>query len=50
MIMPQPDPDWTIGDTDDQILDLKPEIIDLDSNDETIRGLKDIIIVSDDSD
>ena len=49
MIMPQPDPDWSIGDMDDQILDREPEIIDLDSDDETIRGLKDMIIVSDDS-
>ena len=50
MIMPQPDPDWLIGDMDDQILDPEPEIIDLDSDDETIKGLKDMIIVSDDSD
>ena len=50
MMMPQPDPDWPIGDMDDQILDLEPEIIYLDLDDETIRGLKDMIIVSDDSD
>ena len=50
MIMPQPDPDWPIGDVDDQILDPEPKIIDLDSDDETIQGLKDMIIVSDDSD
>ena len=50
MIIPQPDPDWPIGDVDDQILDPEPEIIDLDSDDETIRGLKDMIIISDDSD
>ena len=50
MIVPQPDPDWPIGDVDDQILDPEPEIIDLDSDDETIQGLKDMIIVSDDSD
>ena len=49
MIMP-PDPDWPIGDMDDQILDPEPEIIDLDSDNETIQGLKDMIIVSDDSD
>ena len=48
--MPQPDPDWPIGDIDDQILDHEPEIIDLDSDDETIKGLKDMIIISDDSD
>ena len=48
--MPQPDPDWPIDDVDDQILDPEPEIIDLDSEDETIQGLKDMIIVSDDSD
>ena len=48
--MPQPDPDWPIGDADDQILDPEPEIIDLYSDDETIKGLKDMIIVSDDSD
>ena len=50
MIMPQPDPDWPIGNMDDQILDPEPEIIDLDSDDETIQGLKDMIIVSDDFD
>ena len=50
MIVPQPDPDWPIGDVDDQILDPEPEIIDLDSDDETIQGFKDMIIVSDDSD
>ena len=50
MMMPQPDLDWPIGDVDDQILDPEPEIIDLDSDDETIKGLKDKIIVSDDSD
>ena len=50
MMMPQPDPDWPIGDVDEQILDPEPEIIDLDSDDETIQGLKDMIIVSDDSD
>ena len=50
MIIPQPDPDWPIDDVDDQIPDPEPEIIDLDSEDETIQGLKDMIIVSSDSD
>ena len=50
MIMPQPDLDWPIGDMDDQILDPEPKIIDLDSDDETIKGLKDMIIVFDDFD
>ena len=49
MMMPQPDLDWPICDVDDQILDPEPEVLDLDSDDETIRGLKDMIIVSDDS-
>ena len=40
MIMPQPDLDWPIGDMDDQILYSEPEIIDLDSDDETIKRLK----------
>ena len=35
---------------DDQILDPEPDIIDLDSDDETIQMLKDMIIVSDDFD
>ena len=49
MIMPQPYPDWPISDMDYQILDPEPEVIDLDLDDETIKGLKDRIIVSDDS-
>ena len=48
--MPQPDPDWPIGDMDDQFVDLEHKVIDLDSDDEAIRGLKDMIIISDDSD
>ena len=50
LIVPQPDPDWPIDDVDDQIPDPEPKIIDLDSEDETIQGLKDMIIVSSDSD
>ena len=50
LIVPQLDPDWPIGDIEDQFLDLVPEAIDLDSDDEAIRGLKDMIIISDDSD
>ena len=46
--MPQSDPDWPIGDMNYQFLDPEPEIIDLDSDDEAIRGLKDMIIVFDD--
>ena len=48
--MPQPDSDWPISDMDDQLLDSEPEVINLDSDNEAIRGLKDMIIVSDDSD
>ena len=36
MMMPQADPDWPIGDMDDQILDPEPEIIDLDSDNEFV--------------
>ena len=50
LIMPQLDAYWPIGDMDDQFLDSEPEVINLDSNDKAIKGLKDIIIVSDDSD
>ena len=50
LIVPQPDPDWPIDIMDDQFLDPEPEVIDLDSDKEAIRGLKDIIIISDDSD
>ena len=50
LIVPQPDPDWSIDDMEDHFLDLKPEFIDLDSDDEAIKWLKDMIIVSDDSD
>ena len=50
LIVPQPDPDQPIGDMDDQFLDPEPEVIDLDLNDEAIMGLKDMIIISDDSD
>ena len=46
----QPNPNWPIGDMKDQFLDPEPEVIDLDSDDEAIRGLKDMIIVSDDFD
>ena len=35
---------------DDRFLDPEPKVIDLDSDDEAIRGLKDMIIISDDSD
>ena len=47
--MPQPDPGWPFGDIDDQFLDPEPEVIDLDSNDEAIKGLKDMIVISNDS-
>ena len=49
LIVPQPDPDWSIGDMDDQFLDSVLEVIDLNSDDKAIRGLKDMIIISDDS-
>ena len=49
LIISQPGPHWLIGDIDDQFLDLEPEVIDLDSDDKAIGGLKDMIIVSDDS-
>ena len=48
--MPQPDPNWPISYIDDQFLDPQPEVIDRDMNNEAIRGLKDRIIVSDNSD
>ena len=48
--MPQPNPDRPIGDMDEQFLVPEPEVIDLDSDDKAIRVLKDMIIVSDDSD
>ena len=48
--MPQPDPDWPIDDIEDQFLDPEPEVIDLDSDDEAILRIKDMIIVSNDSD
>ena len=38
----QPDLDWPI--------DPEPEVIDLDLDDEAINGLKNMIIISDDSD
>ena len=47
LIVPQPDPDWPIRDMDDRFLDPELEVIDLDSDDEAIRGLKDMIIISD---
>ena len=39
--------DWRM---DDQFLDPEPKVINLDLDDEAIKGLKDMIIVSDDSD
>ena len=48
--MPQLDPEWPIGDMDYQFLDPEPEVIDLDTDDETIKGLKDMIIESDNFD
>ena len=50
LIVPQPDLDWPIDVIEDQFLDQKLEVIDIDSDDEAIKGLKDMINVSDDSD
>ena len=50
LIAPQPDTEWLIDNMEDQFLDLEPKFIDLDLDDEAIKGLKDMIIVSDDSD
>ena len=50
LIEPQPDLDWPMNDMEDKFLYLKPEVIDLDSDDKAIKGLKDMIIVFDDSD
>ena len=44
----QLDPDQPIGDIEDQFLDPEPKVIDLDLGDKAIRGLRDMIIVSDD--
>ena len=49
VIVPQRDPDQPIDDIEDQFIDLELEVIDLDSDDEAIKGLKDMIIVFDDS-
>ena len=40
LIVPQPDLDWPIDDMEDQFLDPEPEVIDLDSDDEAIKGSK----------
>ena len=50
MIEYKPNLNWPMDDLEDKFLDPEPKIIDLDSEDEVIKGFKNMIIVSDDSD